>query len=1266
MRINEKRICTFIATLLFLLTLFLPGLAGVSDVYHEKDLQRELEHGRAEIKRAKEKHGKGRPVKDELKSLKAGLDNLRTTHILLYERFRLREGEVRALGPKAVERHRLMQEKYADTVEKYLHLADSLPAEGKISEEHIDKMNDFFAKNIHRKKMPLLGSLPYRHLNYPSKEPAADPPVKPAYKGGDMTVRPDDLKNTEEAPISEDIAELAQSLDWNPVLIYEYVKNNIETEWYFGCMKGAEETLRQKSGNDCDQAVLLAALLRASGFPSRYVRGTIEFFAGKDVPVNKIRNLLGIEDPWKIAEFFRKAGIPFKPVIAGGSIANFQIEHIWVESLIPYANYRGTVIDGHGNTWLGLDTSIKVKDYLYNTPADVFGHPELVSGPFSNIRNEYLCITQTQTPLEYLRAHMNSELNTLNSGLTYNDLLKTKTLAPEVMNILPASMQFDQKRITHEYTEIPEKFKHKVRFTAKSIYGDNLFDITFNTMNLSNKKIALIYEAETVEDQQIINAYGGLDGTPAYLVRLRPVLKVNGERITVATDGLPMGADYDLIIELISPSGTERITSAHIVGNLAVIGIIAQKAVSDQLSVISEQDDAETILYKEAISYIDRWNQAEDELASLMHLAFTRPVPTVVTVGGVIDVTYVLDTPHGFLWKGIYADANLRAIETVGAYGHTPANDRHKIFMELSALQGSVLEHKLFEDDLHVESISTAKLFEIANSNQVTLLTIDKTNISTVLPTLPFADNVREDIINAVNQNRKVTIPDREITYRDWAGIGYIKENPETGESGYMLSGMIAGAMTAVSPDKWGNRYLAELLGEPYGSTYNTIVITSPKNGAVLTASPITVSGIVLDPKVKVTVNGAEASVDGSTFTVSGIALEHGTNIIRAIGTDQAGKQISEAIIVRYEPPVAIYVTFPYDGAGISVTPIYVEGIVSDPSVSVSVNGIRASVSADGRFISEGVQLAEGLNRITAGAINAGGKTSSHTININYRNDPVAPIFVSITSPEANAAINRPDTLVRGTVTTDAGEVSVKVNGIGAEIYGNRFTANKVPLTEGLNRIIVNALGSNGAIGRAEVTVNAVTSGPGVSLTANITSGISPLTTYFSESTEMPDSAETYSMDFEGDGITDYTGTDFEDISHAYSTEGIYYPTLTVTDNQGNTYSDTIAITVMNKAQIDALLKSKWEGMKAALGQGDINGALNYFLKRSRDEYNEIFELLAPHLSSLVSEMKEINMTEVVQHVAEYYITRPQRGSDISYFIYFARDADGVWKIDRF
>jgi len=53
-----------------------------------------------------------------------------------------------------------------------------------------------------------------------------------------------------------------------------------------------------------------------------------------------------------------------------------------------------------------------------------------------------------------------------------------------------------------------------------------------------------------------------------------------------------------------------------------------------------------------------------------------------------------------------------------------------------------------------------------------------------------------------------------------------------------------------------------------------------------------------------------------------------------------------------------------------------------------------------------------------------------------------------------------------------------------------------------------------------------------------------------------------YEMDFEGDGIIDYTGDSFEDVSFIYTTEGIYYPEIRVTDDQGNTYTDKIAIVV--------------------------------------------------------------------------------------------------------
>ncbi|MDA8240573.1 MAG: hypothetical protein M0Z67_09425, partial [Nitrospiraceae bacterium] len=916
--------------------------------------------------------------------------------------------------------------------------------------------------------------------------------------------------------------------------------------------------------------------------------------------------------------------IPFKPVIQGGKIGNFQIERIWIESLIPYGNYRGAIIDDSEKIWLGLDTSIKVKDYTYSNPIDIF-QQSAIGNQFSAIRDEYLGAVQTQTPLEYMETKLTAD------GYQLSDLMLTKTLVPEILKILPASLQFMQKTITHEYTEIPDELKHKVRFTATDKDNNELFTTTLDTMELSNKQVALSYEPETVEDQQIIDSYGGLDNTPVYLVRLRPVLKVDGERMIVGRDGLPMGADYDLTIELISPNGTERITNTQITGNMVAIGIVGGKVTPSGSPLPQGGDtvtpsplggegggegdkDAEELLYEEAMHYIDRWNKAEDELASLLHLAVSRPVPTVAMVGGVIDVTYLLDMPHGFEWKGVFVDASLRAINLVGTNGGsvTPSGSplpqegekyRQRIFMQLSALQGSVLEHRIFEDDFGVDSISTAKMLQIEGAIHE-LPILDKTNIDTVLPTLDLVENIKEDITNVVNQGLVVRIPDSEITYKDWTGIGYIKEDPSTGEAGYMLSGMlassspdlsgIAGGMTAVSPDRWRTQNLRSLLSDPF--------TPRSENKKVL--------------------------------------------------------------------PLGVVIAFPFDGMVVASSAIDVEGLVSDPGSSVEVNGVKAAVSQDGRFIAKGVLLTEGSNHITAGAKDPLGQEAAYTVTVERTTQDAPPLMVSIVSPENGDVINRPSVIVKGTITTDAKEVSIKVNGVLAEVYGNQFVANGITLTEGDNTIVAYASDTNGATGRAEVTVKAITTGPYISLSANITSGIPALITYFAVATELPNPVMTYEMDFEGDGVMDYTGAAFEDISFTYTAEGIYYPTLKVTDDQGNIYSDTIPVVVLNKKKLDALLKEKWEGMKAALLAGDMEKGLSYIIRSAQSRYREAFQVIIEELPHIVSAMQPIELIYLVENAAKYRINRVQdvdgQQRTFSYYIYFTKDAIGNWKIDRF
>jgi hypothetical protein len=131
-----------------------------------------------------------------------------------------------------------------------------------------------------------------------------------------------------------------------------------------------------------------------------------------------------------------------------------------------------------------------------------------------------------------------------------------------------------------------------------------------------------------------------------------------------------------------------------------------------------------------------------------------------------------------------------------------------RLFMELSSLQDSVLESRVFEDGFGVESISTAELFGLANATGTPLVTIDEWNLAEELAALDLPENIAADIENAVYQKLKVTIPRLETVYEDWLGTGWLKENPVTGEAGWMLSGMIAGGMTVLNPDRWPGDYV--------------------------------------------------------------------------------------------------------------------------------------------------------------------------------------------------------------------------------------------------------------------------------------------------------------------------------------------------------------------------------------------------------------------------------------------------------------------------
>ena len=82
-------------------------------------------------------------------------------------------------------------------------------------------------------------------------------------------------------PVAPEIVELARALHGNPDLIYQYVRNNIETEWMYGLSKGALGASIDKMGTAFDQAALMVAILRQSNITASFQSGTIGLTAAQ-------------------------------------------------------------------------------------------------------------------------------------------------------------------------------------------------------------------------------------------------------------------------------------------------------------------------------------------------------------------------------------------------------------------------------------------------------------------------------------------------------------------------------------------------------------------------------------------------------------------------------------------------------------------------------------------------------------------------------------------------------------------------------------------------------------------------------------------------------------------------------------------------------------------------------------------------------------------------------------------------------------------------
>jgi RHS repeat-associated protein len=242
------------------------------------------------------------------------------------------------------------------------------------------------------------------------------------------------------------------------------------------------------------------------------------------------------------------------------------------------------------------------------------------------------------------------------------------------------------------------------------------------------------------------------------------------------------------------------------------------------------------------------------------------------------------------------------------------------------------------------------------------------------------------------------------------------------------------------------------------------VQIAEPAADSFVNTPRITVSGTVNEPVTSVTVNGAPATVDGTGFTLAGVALTEGENTILVEARDRAGNSGSQQIKVTLDTVSPdVQVSQPAADSFINTPQVTVIGTVNEPVALVLVNGTGAAI--DGQTFSlAGQALSEGQNLITATAKDRAG--NEKTVIVPVTLDTQAPT-VTITAPAAGFLTRSAQVTVSGEVSEEV--ASVTVNDIPAAVSGRNFTL-AFTLAEGANILTVRAIDRAGNPGTASVT----------------------------------------------------------------------------------------------------------------------------------------------------------------------------------------------------
>jgi hypothetical protein len=252
------------------------------------------------------------------------------------------------------------------------------------------------------------------------------------------------------------------------------------------------------------------------------------------------------------------------------------------------------------------------------------------------------------------------------------------------------------------------------------------------------------------------------------------------------------------------------------------------------------------------------------------------------------------------------------------------------------------------------------------------------------------------------------------------------------------------------------------------------LTLTSPAAGLVTREATIEVAGTVEEAgDVRVSVNDKLVKVENKSFRTTVDVAEGRPTTIVVLARDTAGNLDKVVRRVRRDAkPPALALVAPAEGAAVGGVTIEIRGTVDDPSVTVTVNGVRALVEPNSRFRAR-LPLPEGDHEVTVEAVDRAGNTSKAVRRFSVDRTPPG---VTITEPTGTLITAEGTVKISGRVD-DPQVGGVTIGGTKVPVSAGAFSTT-VQLREGINDLAVEARDAAGNLGSAPLEVVRDSKGP--------------------------------------------------------------------------------------------------------------------------------------------------------------------------------------------